>query len=449
MRSGELPGEYEFRCVPRLGVVTMKPAFSLWLPRMRRLLAGAVLLASPLCAWSQEVIATVAVGYPPRGIAINTVTDKIYVAASGKVTIIDGVTNSTTSVSLGGPSESVAVNESTNRIYATNGAGTVVIDGATNSTTTVIDPNASISAVVAVNAVTNKIYVGYLGVDVITVIDGRTNATTSIPITPGLFCQALAVNPVTNKIYALLTQPLHPLPYGNVTVIDGASNATTVLTYNPPPVGLIPVTPVDFAINTSTDVIYALDAASLAAIDGATNAVSPIAALPQPLTMDPGDRVGGGYALAVNSRTNQLYVPDLQDNNIAIIDGATNSVTTVSDPSVQGPNAVAVNETTNTIYVANVSGTRSGSNITVLDGSTHALNTIVDPNGHTPFEVAVNPVTNRIYAVNYDDGTVTVIDGNVAPLAVSSGGGGFDALTLGVILGFLLRRELAQRSLRA
>ena len=105
--------------------------------------------------------------------------------------MIDGATNSTTAtVGAGSHPRAVAVNPVTNQIYVANcgsecggsGNGNVtVIDGATNSTTTVTDPNATYPSAVAVNPVTNKIYVAncsYSGN--VTVIDGATNATTTV-----------------------------------------------------------------------------------------------------------------------------------------------------------------------------------------------------------------------------------------------------------------------------
>ena len=53
-----------------------------------------------------------------------------------------------------------------------------VIDGATNATTTVTAGSATPWAV-AVNPVTNKIYVANYGSNNVTVIDGATNATTT------------------------------------------------------------------------------------------------------------------------------------------------------------------------------------------------------------------------------------------------------------------------------
>ena len=51
----------------------------------------------------------------------------------------------------------------------------------------------------AVNPVTNKIYVANIDSNNVTVIDGATNATTTVRRDPAPY--AVAVNPVTNKIY--------------------------------------------------------------------------------------------------------------------------------------------------------------------------------------------------------------------------------------------------------
>src|SRR6266568_4061391 len=70
--------------------------------------------------------ATVPVGTTPYAVAVNPVSNKIYVANSGSnnVTVIDGVTNTTTTVPmvglLEGFPEAVAVNPVTNKIYVAN-----------------------------------------------------------------------------------------------------------------------------------------------------------------------------------------------------------------------------------------------------------------------------------------------------------------------------------------
>src|SRR4051812_11735668 len=103
-------------------------------------------------------IGNVAAGTEPLAAAVNSVTNKIYVAnySSGSVTVIDGANNTTTMVATGTQPRAVAVNPVTNKIYVANfgSANVTVIDGTNNSTVTVAagtQPNA-----VALNPVTNK-----------------------------------------------------------------------------------------------------------------------------------------------------------------------------------------------------------------------------------------------------------------------------------------------------
>jgi YVTN family beta-propeller protein len=238
----------------------------------------------------------------PTGVDVNQVTNKIYIANenSANVTVIDGATNTTTTVAAGSFPFAVAVNPVTNKIYVTNcgsecgGSGSgngniTVIDGATNSTTTVTDPNATAPNAVAVNPVTNKIYVGNFESENVTVIDGATNSTTTVGT--GACCNwAVTVNPVTNKIY--LRNPY------NVTVIDGATNLTTTVATGANPEAV--------AVNPVTNKIYVANEGSHANL-----------------------------------------------SNVTVIDGATNSTTTVTDPNAVEPAAVVVNPVTNQIYVAN------------------------------------------------------------------------------------------------
>ncbi len=67
------------------------------------------------------------------------------------------------------------------------------------------------------------------------------------------------------------------------------------------------------------------------------------------------------------------------------------------------PGSVAVNPVTNKIYVANA----SSNNVTVIDGATNTTTTVAA--GTNPCSVAVNPVTNKIYIANYGSDNVTVL----------------------------------------
>src|ERR1035437_8639221 len=169
-------------------------------------------LVFALPVFAQQVIATVPVGPYPQSSAVNPVTNKIYVvnnncmdypnpcAGNGTVTVIDGATLATNTVSVGSNPYGVAVNPITNKIYVANICGNdvtcssysgkvTVIDGVSLSTTSV-----SVGAnpyVPVVNSVTNQIYVpNACGNDhtcaspyvpgTVTVIDGATDSTPSV-----------------------------------------------------------------------------------------------------------------------------------------------------------------------------------------------------------------------------------------------------------------------------
>ena len=126
----------------------------------RSLLLFAVLsvVAGMVPAAAQTVTATVPTGANPRSVAVNPVTNKIYVVnqTSGNVTVIDGADSSATTVTVGTQPIGVAINSVTNKIYVANSSSSnvTVIDGADNTTATVAVGTGPVA--VAENSLTNK-----------------------------------------------------------------------------------------------------------------------------------------------------------------------------------------------------------------------------------------------------------------------------------------------------
>ncbi len=346
------------------------------------ILLVAAAIGSP--AHAQTVTATVPVGSDPIGIAVNPVTNKIYVtnqdqglSAIGTVTVIDGATNATTTVTVGIAPQPIAVNSATNTIYVANqnypSSGTVtVINGATNSATATV-PVGPNPRVLAVNSATNKIYVVNSGNDTVTVIDGVTNSATAT-VNVGSNPEAIAVDSVTNTIYVG--------NYGDTTVtaIDGATNVTSTVNVGPNP-GAI-------AVNSVTNKIYVANGDNTVTVIEGVTATATV-----PVGTNPGD-------IEVNSVTDQIYVANGGGNTVTVIDGATNATTTV--PVGPKPVAIAVNSVTNTIYVIN----EGDGTVTVIDRATD-VTTIVTPSPGA-VAIAVNPVTNTVYVVTISK-KVTVI----------------------------------------
>jgi len=297
---------------------------------------------------------------------VNPLTDKIYIAnGNGSVTAIDGVTNNTATVTAGTSPYGVAVNPVTNKVYVANfGSNNItVIDGATNNTTTVAvgtNPYA-----VAVNPITNKIYTANFGSNDVTVIDGASNNTATV--TAGTNPQAVAVNPVTNKIYVANNGS------SNVTVIDGATNNTTTV---------------------------------------ATGTIS--------------------VALAVNPVTDKVYVANSGSGNVTVIDGATNTTTTLAVGAIWG----AVNLVTNKVYLGNFEITEQQvqaiplqASITPLTGNTTAsLTATFNFTASSTFSPMATTPDSLLFQVDTWQGSWTA--------GTSQGSGGFSGRTSALQPGF-------------
>ena len=129
----------------------------------------------------------IAVGSRPYAVAVNSVTNKIYIANCG-VRCFGGFGESST---------------------------LTVIDGRDNSTSTIFGENSKFVAI-AVNPVTNKIYVADENVGRVLIIDGNDNSVTSVTVGQQPF--AIAINSITNKIYV-------SNGISNITIIDGTNNS--------------------------------------------------------------------------------------------------------------------------------------------------------------------------------------------------------------------------------
>jgi YVTN family beta-propeller protein len=388
--------------------------------------------ASASFAVAQVVTSTLPVGQQPVSTAVNSVTNKIYVGnqcgndpncqSAGTVTVIDGVTLNTQTVNVGYYPGNVAVNSRTNKIYVANlcgngptceSAGTVtVIDGATNDTATV-NVGEYYANALAVNPVTNKIYV--LGSSssngTVTVIDGVTLNTQTVNV--GSQPSGIAVNSVTNKIYVMNSGGAS----GTVTVIDGTTLNTQTVNVGSQPSGI--------AVNSVTNKIYVVNSCgndpstcqsgTVTVIDGVTLNTQIVNA-----GVDP-------FGVAVDSTTNRIYVPnDCADLNcvgvgtVTVIDGATDNSTTISGLPVgyfsfevknQQP---VIDSVSNKVYVRTAYGF-----IAVIDGISNTIITVGVGDWTFPYlglpagpPVAVDETTDKIYVPNGGDGTVSVIAGD-------------------------------------
>jgi YVTN family beta-propeller protein len=154
-------------------------------------------------ALRNKVTANITVGKSPVGVAVNPKTNTVYVTnyASNTVSVINGTTNRVTAnITVGKSPVGVAVNPITSKIYVTNilSSTVSVIGGKTHKIASTIavnpilagsykirDPVLSmqittkfplIASLVAVDDVTNMIYVTNTGSNTVSIIDGNTDS---------------------------------------------------------------------------------------------------------------------------------------------------------------------------------------------------------------------------------------------------------------------------------
>jgi YVTN family beta-propeller protein len=329
---------------------------------------GCCLLVGVPSAAVGGTITTIPVGAEPVGVAVNSVTDKTYVAtrADNAVTVIQGLS-----------------------VVATVPVGTLPRQ-------------------LAVNPVTNKVYVSNFLSDTVSVIDGAAgHVVATIPVGAQPF--GVGINPVTNRIYVSSSRT------NSVWVIDGASN--TVIDRIPARAS----SPMGIAVDAVTNTVYVAnpgcchnEGRTVSVIDGATDTFV--------TAIDLGHKANA-ETLAVNEVTNKVYVADLYEvtttsecfkngdfgHTVSVIDGASN---TVVDHVTVGllPLGLIADSERNTVYVPNL----FSNNVSVIDGATDTV-IETEPIGACPagtFGPAgadVNTATNRVYVTNFCDNTVHVL----------------------------------------
>jgi YVTN family beta-propeller protein len=289
---------------------------------------------------------TIAVGQTPWSMGANPTTARIYVGNlnDGTVSVIDAVTKSVIATVPIRPNPfHLAVDTSKNFIYVTSYTSSSVdlLDGPSNTVPNVIPGVGDVPVAVAMNPITQRLYVALHNDKAIRVVDVGGFPFSFVETIPtGRIPSSIAVNTTTNRIYVALST-------GRLVAIEGATNkeiaAVTVGT------SIYAIT-----LNAANNLIYAVADGLLKVIEEKTVAgevrLSVIKNIPV-----------GHFPLRVafNSMTKSIFVTNYDDDTVSVIDGNTyNNIATV--PVGHQPSAVAVMESTgfvnaaeNRVFVAN------------------------------------------------------------------------------------------------
>jgi DNA-binding beta-propeller fold protein YncE len=396
---------------------------------------------------------TVSVGSGPGLVAVNVVTDTVYVGNlfGNTVSVINGAEcnamntfgcgRAPATVQVGSGPGIPGIDPSTNTIYVPNSNdGTVsVITGATcdardtsgcSQTPPTVAAGSGAGAV-AVDPSTHTVYVANFNDGTVSVINGATcnaiNASgcgqTPVTVAVGPLPNGVLVDQASQTVYV----PVFGPGLGALEMIDASEcNATNRSGCNQAPsstpIGSGPIW-IDEDASTHTVYVANQEDSSVSVIDASTcNATDASGCRPIAPALASGFDMGG---VGVDPTTHTVYGSSQDNNTISVLDGArcnatdTLGCTRFAPVTTVGvdPRGIAANPSTNTIYV----GSRLNGTVSVIDGA--ACNASNDAGcgqswptiavGDSPQTLAFDRDTNTLYTANGFDGqnTVSVING--------------------------------------
>ncbi|NIO72612.1 MAG: hypothetical protein GTN71_27235, partial [Anaerolineae bacterium] len=196
---------------------------------------------------------------------------------------------------------------------------------------------------VAVNPTTNRVYVTDTGADRLVVMDGTNNEMlVSLPV--GSYPDAVAVDPEANRIYVANAGD------GSLWILDGTSHELigSVKVAEGPLLGM--------AVNQDMGHVYIVHALvpgrhGLTVIDGQRGEVVAT------LTGDYNHPLGAAYAVAADEKTNHFYLA--AEGELLVINGESHDLVAVIPTGAIAYNfGLAVDQATGRVYVADVQEAR-------------------------------------------------------------------------------------------
>jgi YVTN family beta-propeller protein len=341
--------------------------------------SAAVLLVCPVEARAQ--LAPPSSGLiNPRAIVYSSTSGKIYAVDTGHhgVDIYTAGAGRPRRVTVGSEPVSIAVNNSNGKVYVANaGDGTIsVLDPESNAVVATI-PVGLHPYSIGADPTTGNVFVTHTFGDQISLIDGASNSVTQLDTGSA---DLIAIDSRTGTVYLL--------GYGGkVTVLDEATRKFTRRDVGKHAWGL--------TLDDTSGKVYVtrIEDADLAAITASSSepVILPAGAIP--------------CAIAVDAKSNLLFVANYGDNTVSEIDTEAGRVTATFAVG-ERPKAIAFDPILRRVYVAN-----TGSNsVTVIDAAAGAVLATL-PAGKSPYALAVVPGSRRLYVANEsDEESSTVVD---------------------------------------
>jgi len=234
-------------------------------------------------------LGTIPENYDPFAVAVNPVTDNIYVSHScnceqGKlITVIDGKTDKVIKRLEGIMHGSLFVNPTGDKIYSINGTAVSVIDGQSNTilrTQKIGIPDDLLVGIMTINPLTNKAYgtdqnKTIVSLDLETYEITRTNITLTparYPNATDNFVRGMVISPTSNLLY-IIDEPQYNceeqcLPIGHLVTVNASSGniINSVM-------GNVGGFWKDLTINVKSNVVYVMEGPGFVAVNATTNSI--------------------------------------------------------------------------------------------------------------------------------------------------------------------------------
>ncbi|MGK2865859.1 MAG: Ig-like domain-containing protein [Mycobacterium sp.] len=268
---------------------------------------------------------TIKVISEPKALALSPDGTRLYVGGSNAVSVINTTTNAVVAkvTTNGGQIYGIDFSDNGQRVYVANsGKNTVSVIDTTKATPVVIATVAVGAQPRGIVVAGNRLYVANWGAGTVSVIDTTTNSAVRSPIAVGAKPSDLAVSADGTRVY------VSNFGSGTVSVINptAATPVIGVITVGAQPMGmaLSPDGSVLYVAN-GRDTISVIDTAGRAVINTVSIDSSP---------------ENGSHRLALSPDGRQIYVTDMADNSLRILNLVRgNTAPIAGTPTVGTPHA--------------------------------------------------------------------------------------------------------------
>ncbi len=353
-------------------------------------------------------------GMHPNGVAVNPLGPRLYVSnkLSNDLSIVNAITGAVTRTAVGNMPWGVAVNPWRSRVYVANFAdNSVSLLDATTGVALATTGGVPQPAFIAVDAPNDRVYVTSIGHGLY-ILNAVTGGIEAGPINTSADSRGVAVHPATGRAYIVNHDTANPRLF--VREPGGALSHVA-----------LPAPPMNVAVNPNTNRLFITlvttgGSLSVLVLDATTlQSVATVA-------IGPEDAGEGGQGLAVDSTLNRVFVSRYQAGELVIVSdpGAPATPTPIPTPSptrTRTATATAIPTATPTATepaappatrTPTPTATATTASATATASPTAAIGVVYRTViGVAPKGLATNPSNGHLYATMIHDGLIYVIDG--------------------------------------